>query len=123
MNKTLKEFREFIAGGNLIDVAVAFIMALYIKELVDSFIQGIVLRFVAAVVGKPDFSSIVLPLWNDKNLLIGSFITALINLVIVGAVMFAVIKAMNKMKKPTPDSPAILTEIELLTEIRDSLKK
>lgn len=123
MKNTLKEFKDFIAGGNLVDVAVAFIMALYIKELVDSFIQGIVLRFVAAVVGKPDFSSIVIPLWGEKDLLVGTFITALVNLIIVGAVLFTVIKAMNKMKKPVEGEPAAPTEIELLTEIRDALKK
>ncbi|HMS24364.1 MAG TPA: MscL family protein [Acidimicrobiia bacterium] len=122
MKNTLKEFKDFIAGGNLIDIAVAFIMALYFKDVVDSFINGIVLRFIAAIVGKPSFNDIVINLWSDKTLLVGSFITTIVNFVIVGAVMFIIVKAYNKLSKPADGGDAV-TEIGLLTEIRDSLQK
>ena len=121
MKNTLKEFKDFIASGNLVDTAIAFILALYIKSVVDSFINGIVLNIIAAIVGKPNFDSIVIGI-DDTDILIGTFITAVVNLIIVGAVMFMVVKAMAKLKKEEAEAE-VVTEIGLLTEIRDSLKK
>lgn len=120
MKNLAKEFKDFIAGGNLIDTAIAFILALYIKEVVDSFINGIVLNVLAAIVGKPDFDAIGFDL-GDSRIYIGTFITAVVNLVIVGAVLFVVVKGYNKIRKQ--DDGEVVTELSLLTEIRDSLKK
>ncbi len=122
MKNTLKEFKDFISAGNLIDVAVAFIMALYIKNVIDAFINGIVLNVIAAIFGKPNFDSIGFDL-GDSRILVGTFITAVVNLIIVGGAVFILVKMIAKLKKPAPGEPAKPTEIELLTEIRDSLKK
>ena len=121
MKNLLKEFKDFISGGNLIDVAVAFILALYVKAVIDSFINGIVLNVISAIVGKPNFDAIGFDL-GDSRILIGTFITAVVNLVIVGAVLFAVVKGYNKLRKPAEGGEPV-TEISLLTEIRDSLQK
>lgn len=121
MKSLLKEYRDFISAGNLIETAVAFILALYVKGVIDSFINGIVLNVIAAIVGKPDFDSITFDL-GKSEILVGTFITAVVNLLIVGAVLFAVVKIMAALRKEEDGTPAP-TEVELLTEIRDSLKK
>lgn len=120
MNKTLKEFKDFIASGNLVEIAVAFVLAIAVKEVIDSFINGIVLNFIAAIVSQPNFDSIGFDL-GDSRILVGTFLTALVNLLIVGAVLFAVVKAMAKLSKKSEAEAD--TELSLLTEIRDSLKK
>jgi len=122
MKNTFKEFKDFVATGNLVDVAIAFIMALYIKDVIDSFVNGIVLNFVSGIVGKADFKSLHFNI-GDSPILYGTFITAIVNFVIVAAVMFIIVKAMAKLKKPVEGETSVPTEVQLLTEIRDSLKK
>ena len=122
MKNTLKEFKDFIATGNLVDFAVAFVLGLAVKEVIDAFIKGIVLNGIAAIVGEPNFDSIGFDL-GDSRILIGIFITAVVNLLIVGAVLFAIVKAMNALKKPSATEAPAPTEIDLLTEIRESLQK
>ena len=123
MKNTIKEFKDFIATGNLVDFAIAFVLGAAVKSVIDNFVDKIALQLVAAIVGKYSFNDITIPLWSGKSLGIGYLITAVINLLIVGAVLFTVVKAMNKMKKPVEGAAPAPTEIELLTEIRDSLKK
>ena len=122
MKNTLKEFKDFISGGNLVEVAVAFVMALYIQAVINAFVKGIILQIIAGIFDQPDFDNIGFSI-NDSRVMIGGFISAIINLVIVGAAVFTVVKVITKLKKPAPGEPAKPTEIELLTEIRDSLKK
>jgi len=122
MKSMLKEFKDFIASGNLVDLAVAFILALAVKDVIDSFINGIVLNIIAAIVGQPNFDAIGFDL-GDSRILVGTFVTAIVNLIIVGAALFFVVKVMSKLKKAEPAVDAAPTELSLLTEIRDSLKK
>lgn len=119
MNKTLKEFRDFIATGNLLDIAIAFVLGVAVQQVIKTFIDGIVMNTIAIFFGKPDFNDVVITV-NSSKILVGSFITAVINLVIVGAVLFAMVKVLSKIRKSPDVAP---TEIELLTEIRDSLQK
>ena len=96
MKNTIKEFKEFIASGNLVDFAVAFVLGLAVKAVIDAFINGIVLNAIAAIVGQPNFDAIGFNL-GDSRILIGTFMTAFVNLLIVGAVLFVIVKIMNKM--------------------------
>lgn len=122
----IKEFRNFLLQGDIIALAVAFIMALAFKAVVDTFTQGIVMNFIGAIFGKPSFDSIGLDV-GDGRLYIGTFINAVINLVLVGAaVFFFIVKPVNMIKErqrkgeeePVPDPE----DIQLLREIRDLLK-
>ena len=122
MKKTLTEFKNFIATGNLVDFAIAFVLGIALKAVIDAFINGIILNMIAAIVGQPNFDAIGFDL-GDSRILIGTFLTALVNLLIVGAVLFAVVKAMTKIKKPSVDEMPAPNELGLLTEIRDLLKK
>jgi large conductance mechanosensitive channel len=127
MKNFLKEFKDFIATGNLVEVAVAFILALAIKAVIDSFMSGIVNPLIGAIVGKPNldnFLTITVRKGEPDQAIIsvGVVLTQVISLIIVGLVLFLVLKAYNKMRKPADAAPAGPTEVELLTEIRDSLR-
>ena len=132
----LKEFKEFAMKGNLVDIAVGFVMGAAFKQVVTSFTGGIVSPLVGLIFNS-DFKSLRYKLedgeLNDKGEMVGevfleygTFLTHVIDFVIVAFVMFIVVKGINKMKKkeePTPEAPAGPSEIELLQEIRDALKK
>ncbi len=133
----LKEFKEFITGGNVIEFAVAVIMAGAIGAVVKGFVSNIVMPIVGMFTGGVSLADkkvvlseavvdaagkVVKP---ENAILYGSWIDSIINLIIVGFVMFMMIKAYNKMKKKEEKSaePAGPTQEELLSEIRDLLKK
>jgi len=132
----IKELKEFISGGDMIELAVAVILAGFIPKVISAFTDGIMMNLVAAIAGKPSFDDVarlkvadgsgtdaVTGLPNAATYLeFGKLITAPITLVIVGIVLFVIIKAYNKMKKPVEAAPAGTTEVDLLTEIRDQLK-
>ena len=123
MKDFMKEFKAFIATGNLIEIAVGLILALKVSAVISGFMDGIVSRILAAIFGKPDFSDALAFDLGDSRIQPGLTITPLIDLVLTGLVLFLVVKAYNKMKaKDAADAPAGPTEVELLTDIRDSLR-
>ncbi|HNJ97721.1 MAG TPA: large conductance mechanosensitive channel protein MscL [Ilumatobacteraceae bacterium] len=127
MKKFVKEFRDFIATGNMVEIAVAFILGAAVKQLIDAFTNGIMMQLVAAIVGKPDFSELTFTL-GDAPIYYGTLLTQAINLVLVGFALFLMVKAYNAMrrkpKEAAPDAPTaeVVTELSLLMEIRDALK-
>lgn len=134
----MKEFKEFAMKGNLIDLAVGFVMGAAFTKITTAFINGMVMPLVGMIQGK-DFNEWK---WVLKSAQIGvdgketaaevavkygTFITVSIEFVIVAFVMFMLIKAINRMKKKEEEAPATPAEPsstdKLLMEIRDSLKK
>lgn len=127
MGNIRKEFTEFIAGGNVIDIAVGFIMGAAFSALVTSLVDNIIMPIIAIPFGEPDFSGIIWTI-NDSQILIGAFIQAIVIFLMVGlGVFFFIVKPMNMYRARTaedePEDEAGPTEIDLLTEIRDSLAK
>jgi large conductance mechanosensitive channel len=120
MSTWSKEFKEFISRGNLVELAVAFVLGVAFAALIASFVDDIVMQIVAAIVGEPDFRSLTFDL-GDSVIRYGSFLTALINFLIIAFVLFLVVKAYNRFKKSSPDAGP--TEVELLTQIRDALTR
>lgn len=119
----IKEFKEFIMRGNVIDLAVAVIIGAAFTAVVNSFANDILMQIVAAVIGEPDFSSLTFEL-GDAVIRYGAFITVLINFLIVAAVVFLVVKGINNLQslRTKEEEEAIEeTEVELLAQIRDSL--
>ncbi|HWC71806.1 MAG TPA: large conductance mechanosensitive channel protein MscL [Actinomycetota bacterium] len=116
----LKEFKEFAFKGNLIEVAVGLVLALAFTAVVTSLVDDVIMPIVAAIFGKPNFDDITFTI-GDGVVRIGSFITVLVSFLIVAWVLFLIVKAANRMM-PKKDEAAGPTEIELLTEIRDSLR-
>ncbi|MFT3991989.1 MAG: large conductance mechanosensitive channel protein MscL [Luteolibacter sp.] len=133
----LKEFKEFALKGNLIDMAVAFVMGAAFTKFSTSFIEDLIMPFVGKISGGMDFSNLFIPLTagNTATTLVeakkngavfayGNFITVGINFVIVAFVMFLVVKSINKLKNAAPEAPAGPSAQEvLLAEIRDLLKQ
>ena len=130
----LKEFKEFALKGNLVDIAIGFVMGAAFKQVVTSFTAGIVSPLIGLVF-KADFKDLK---WiareadtssniSEVAVLYGDFITNIIDFVIVAFVMFIIIKGINATKKKeAPAAPALPsgpTQEELLEEIRDLLAK
>jgi large conductance mechanosensitive channel len=103
----LKEFRDFLMRGNLVELAVAFVIGLAFAALVTSFVDDLIMPIVAMIFGKPDFSDLTFTI-NDAVFRYGAFLTALITFVTTAAaIFFFVVKPMNalmaRMSKPTED--------------------
>jgi len=123
MQIMLKEFRDFINRGNVIDLAVAVIIGVAFGAIVTSLVNDIIMPLVGIILGGVDFTGLVIT-FGEAQILYGNFIQAIVNFLIVAFVIFMIVRTINKMKKPTePAAPAAPPEdIVLLTEIRDLLK-
>ncbi len=132
----LKEFRDFIMTGNVVDFAVAVIMAGAIGLVINGFVADIVMPVVGEFAGGMDFANLKYVLTEasgvegeegfvaENAIRWGSWVNTIVNLIIVGFVMFIIVKAYNKTRKPAePEAPAGPSQEELLTQIRDLLKK
>ncbi|MGH2735664.1 MAG: large conductance mechanosensitive channel protein MscL, partial [Actinomycetota bacterium] len=106
LSNIVKEFKEFALKGNMIDLAVAFILGLAFNAVVQALANGVVLNLVAALFGQPSFDSIAWVI-NDTDILIGALLTALVNFLIVALVLFMIVKANNRLRRPaeTPPEP------------------
>ena len=117
----IKEFKEFIAKGDLVEIAVAFIMGLAFAGVVTAF-TNIVLGGIAYVFGSDEgFNDIGVHKGDVLVIPIGLFLTALLNFIVVAIVLFLVVKAYNRFKKKE-EAETGPTEVELLTQIRDELR-
>jgi large conductance mechanosensitive channel len=94
----VKEFRDFLMRGNLVELAVAFVLGLAFAALVTSFVDGLIMPIVAMIIGKPDFSDLTFTI-NDAVFRYGAFITAAITFVTTAAaIFFFVVKPVNALK-------------------------
>ena len=134
----LKEFKDFIMTGNVIDLAVAVILPGAVGMVVSGFVSDIMMPIIGHFAGGVDFADMKVVLSEavvaadgtvekpENAVMYGKWVNAIINLIIVGFVLFMIVKAYNKTKKPkeeAPAAPAGPSEIDLLKEIRDALKK
>lgn len=137
----LKEFKEFAVKGNMIDMAVGIVIGGAFGTIVKSLVADMVMPLVSGLLKLPDFSNLFIVLKGVEGadltsvemareagasvLAYGLFINALIAFIVVAAALFMIIKGINKMKNEAPaeEAPAGPSEVDLLTEIRDSLKK
>jgi large conductance mechanosensitive channel len=136
----LKEFREFAMKGNVVDLAVAVIIGAAFGAIVTSLVGDIIMPIIGAATGGLDFSNYYVPLSAKVTatnladarkqgavLAYGNFITLTLNFLIIAFVLFIVVRLMSQLKRhqeaapPPPAKPS--AEVELLTEIRDLLKK
>jgi large conductance mechanosensitive channel len=123
MHNFWNDFKKFIMQGDLIAIAVAFILGLAFKQVVDSIVNDIVNPIIGAVIGKPTFDDLTIEI-GDGVIRIGSFISVLINFLIVGATLFVVVKAYEKLKnlRSPAEKAADPSELEVLVEIRELLR-
>lgn len=118
----LQEFKEFINRGNLVDLAVAFILGVAFSKVVDAFTTGVIGGIIGAVFGSTDGLKGMHITVNDSPIQIGLVLDAALNFIIVAFVLFLIVKAYNSMRKAAPPA-APSEEVKLLSEIRDSLKR
>jgi large conductance mechanosensitive channel len=138
----VKEFKDFALKGNVIDLAVGVIIGGAFGKIVDSLVNDLIMPLVAALIGKPDFSSLYVvlkgavpdgtPLAEARKIAgtaifaYGNFITIAINFLLMAFVIFLFIKGINSLKRKEEKAvapPAPTVDQTLLTEIRDLLKK
>jgi len=129
----MSEFRDFAMRGNVVDMAVGIVIGGAFGKIVSSFVSDVLMPPIGMALGGVDFSDLAMTLQEASGdvaavtLNYGSFIQTVIDFIIIAFAIFMVIKGMNKMKKkeeeapPAPPKPS--TEENLLTEIRDLLKK
>lgn len=126
----LHEFSKFILRGNVLDLAVGVILGAAFNGVVQAFTDGVLMAAVAALFGEPNFDAVVWGL-GDGELRVGALLTALVNLLLVGAALFILVKAINalrdrddKRQQEHPETkPAPSDEAVLLGEIRDLLRE
>ncbi len=139
----LQEFKEFAVKGNAMDLAVGVIIGAAFGKIVDSVVGDLIMPLVSTVVGKLDFTNLFVVLGDNPEHLAtlaelkkagipvfayGSFLTILVNFVILAFIIFMIVKQMNRLRKedaaPAPAEPPPPPEdVVLLREIRDALRK
>ncbi|MBK8900977.1 MAG: large-conductance mechanosensitive channel protein MscL [Anaerolineaceae bacterium] len=120
----LREFREFIAKGNVLDLAVAVIIGAAFGAIVTSLVNDIIMPLIGVILGGVDFTTLAIQV-GEATITYGNFIQAIINFLLIAFVIFMIVRTANNMKKKeeeTPASPSGPTTEELLMEIRDLLK-
>jgi large conductance mechanosensitive channel len=130
MTAILKEFREFVSRGNVVDLAVGVIIGAAFGKIVSSLVADIIMPPLGLLLGNIDFNHLVVhlkaPIDNKPetavDLKVGVFLKNIIDFLLVAAAIFAIVKATNKFRRPAPPPPPVVPrEVELLTEIRDAL--
>ncbi len=137
----LNEFKTFIARGNVVDLAVGIIIGAAFTAIVNSLVGDLINPIIGLITGGVDFSNLFIDLSGTDPVSLsaardagapvfayGAFITAVINFLIIAWVVFLLVKAVNKLKDATAKqeaaaAPAGPTELDILMEIRDALKK
>jgi large conductance mechanosensitive channel len=124
----LKEFKNFLFRGNLLDLATAVVLGAAFTGVVNSLVKDVITPIIAAIGGEPDFSGLYIKL-GDGRLGYGNFLNAIVSFVIMSTVMFIILKAASKAQKlrattdiPDEDAPPPSDEAVLLAEIRDLLR-
>ncbi|WP_071798693.1 large conductance mechanosensitive channel protein MscL [Natronohydrobacter thiooxidans] len=126
----LKEFREFIARGNAMDLAVGIIIGAAFTAIVNSLVEDMINPLIGIFIGGIDFSAVSFGIGNAQ-FMIGNFINAVIKFVIIAFVVFMLVRTLNRLSRlgrreeapaPAPEEPKGPTQEELLIQIRDELR-
>jgi large conductance mechanosensitive channel len=121
----VKEFREFIMRGNVIDLAVAVVMGAAFTAIINSLVNDIVMPLIGLILGGVDFASLSVTV-GSASIMYGAFIQAIVNFLLIALVLFFIVRAVNAARpaaEAAPEAPPEPTgEEKLLIEIRDLLK-
>ena len=118
----IKEFKDFIARGNVIDLAVGVVIGSAFGKIVSSLVDNILMPLIGIILGGIDFTSLTAKV-GDATIAYGIFIQNVIDFLIIALCIFLIVKVMNKFIKKQEEAPAVNEELETLKEIRDVLKK
>lgn len=118
----VKEFKQFIARGNVIDLAVGVIVGAAFTAIVNSLVKNIINPLLGLLVGRIDLSNLVLKI-GESTFRYGSFINSIINFIIIAFVVFLIVKVINKITRREEKKKTVPTSEDYLREIRDLLEK
>ena len=127
----LKEFKDFISKGNVVDLAVGVIIGGAFGKIVTSLVNDIIMPLIGVIIGGINFTSLSIKI-GESVIAYGSFIQNIIDFLIIAACIFVFVKFVNKLtnlnkveekEEPKKEEPKVAEDIKLLTEIRDLLKK
>jgi large conductance mechanosensitive channel len=127
MNRLVKDFRDFVMRGNVLDLAVAVLIGLAFNAVVNSMVNDVLMQIIAAIAGKPNFTNMTFSI-GEGIIYYGRFLTAVINFLIIAATLFFVVRifeTLQRVRRPSVDDvPEVLKsdEVVLLGEIRDLLR-
>lgn len=113
MRRTLQEFKDFALKGNLLELAVAFVLGVAFAAVVTSLVDDVIMQLVAAVVSEPDFSDLTFAV-GDGEVRYGAFLTALASFLVVALALFVIVKAVSRVMPPKVDRrecPHCLTSV------------
>ena len=129
MKAFFSEFKEFIARGDVMSMAIGIIIGTAFTAIVTSLVNDVITPLLGIILGGMNFTSIAITVGN-ANLMVGNFIQAVITFLLTALVIFSIMKAINSVFKKkdevveeTAEEPEIPADIQLLTEIRDMLKE
>jgi large conductance mechanosensitive channel len=127
----LKEFRDFLMRGNVMDLAVAVVIGAAFSNIVNSLVNDIIMPIIGIILGGIDFSGLSIQV-GSANVTYGNFLQAVVNFILIGWVIFLLIKAVNRLETgfapskegAAEEEPAVTPEdIQLLRQIRDLLER
>ena len=130
----IKDLKKFLMRGNVVDLAVAVVIGVAFQAVVNAFVEYIINPIIAAIFGKPDIRDVLAITLRESDegdavLSIGGFLQAVLDFMIIGAALFLVVQAFNKLQErrrrgedPEDESPTPSDEAVLLAEIRDLLR-
>jgi len=117
------EFKEFAIRGNMIDMAVGIVIGVAFTAIVNSLVGDILMPVIGLLTENYNFANLSITLSENNAITYGAFIEAIINFILIALVLFAIIKFFNKLRAQKEEEPPKPTEVEVLEEIRDILKK
>lgn len=132
--KIFDEFKKFISRGNVLDMAVGVVMGTAFTKIVNSLVTNIITPVISLITGKVNVASLAFKINEELSITYGEFLQSIIDFLLIAASVFLMVKVMNGLKDrfsksdeensgDTEKKPEISAEAELLTEIRDMLKK
>lgn len=121
----ISEFKEFAMKGNVVDLAIGVIVGTAFGKIVSSLVNDVIMPPIGMLMGGVNFTDLSFKLDQGGTVVVkyGSFIQTIVDFTIIAVVLFMVIKGMNKLKKPVEALPVGPTQEQLLTDIRDLLKR
>jgi large conductance mechanosensitive channel len=115
----VEDLRKFLLRGNVVDLAVAVIIGIAFGAVVLSLVNNVIMPVIGAIFGEPNFNDLTFKV-GDGVVAYGRFITAVVNFLIIGTVLFLIVRAAEQFFRREEKKP---TEVELLSEIRDELRR
>jgi large conductance mechanosensitive channel len=117
----VKEFKDFINRGSVLDLAVGIVIGVAFSAVINSFVNDVLNAIIGAIVGKPNFDNLTFTV-GEGVVRYGAFLTAVVNFIVIAFALFLVVKAFNSLRRQEEKEPGV-TEKDLLVEIRDLLAK